>query len=233
MIEVVIEGPGKNALGSELMASLLERIRGAGHEPLLLRGGGDAFSAGLNLKEVAALDRAGMESFLRLLGDLAAALFAHPGPTVALVNGHAIAGGCVLALCCDRRVGVRAPRARIGLNEVALGLRFPARLLRILRHQLPRLDRVVLEAALHDPEAALALGMLDELAEPAEAEALARARLEALAVHPRAGYGAAKRDLRAALVAEDPAEERAFLEEVLPVWTSDEVKARVRAVLGK
>lgn len=232
MIEITIEGPGKNSLGSELMASLLDQIRAAGGQPILLRGGGDAFSAGLNLKEVAALDAKGMETFLRLLGDLAAELFDYPGPTVAYVNGHAIAGGCILALCCDWRVGANSPRARIGLNEVALGLRFPARLLRMIRHQIPRLDRVVLPAALHAPEEALRLGFLDELVEPAQAEAAARKRLEVMGSYPREGYAAAKADLRAGVTRYDDAEEQAFLDDVIPVWTSQGVKDRVRAILG-
>lgn len=231
MIEVQIEGPGKNALSSAVMGSLLERLRAAGGEPVLLTGAGDAFSAGLNLKEVVGLDAAGMERFLRLLGELTTALFTYPGPTVALVEGHAIAGGCVLALCCDWRVGKRGGAGRIGLNEAALGLRFPGGLLRVLRHQVPRLDRVVLEAGLHPPERALELGLLDELAD--DARAVAVARLEALAAHPRAGYAATKRDLRERVAAIDPAEERRFLSEVLPVWTSEEVKARIRAVLKK
>ncbi len=234
MIEIRLEGPGKNALGTPLMTSVLRQLEAARGAPVLLRGHGDAFSAGLDLKEVLSLDGPGMERFLRLLGDLAAALFDHPGPTVALVNGHAIAGGCVLALCCDARVGVRAPRARLGLNEVALGLRFPGRLLRILRHQAPALDRLVLGAALHDPEAALALGVLDALApDEVAAEAQARERLAALAALPPAAYAAAKADLRRGVSRTDDAEEAAFLRDVLPAWTSDELKARIRAVLKR
>lgn len=233
MIELVIAGPGKNALGSELMASLLEQLRAAQGAPLLLRGAGDAFSAGLNLAELLELDRDGMERFLALLGDLVAELFDYPGPTVALVNGHAIAGGCILALCCDWKVGADAPRARLGLNEVALGLRFPARLLRILRHVLPRLERVILPAGLHAPAAALQLDLLDELVSPDDAERVARERLAAMAKHPAASYAAAKAALRGGISAADPAEEQAFLNEVVPAWTSDELKARVRALLGR
>ena len=123
MYELVIAGPGKNALGSGVMDSLLAGLEAADGQPVLLRGEGDAFSAGLNLKELAILDLAGMEVFLGKLGRIAAALFDYPAPTVAYVNGHAIAGGCILALCCDWRVGVTEPRMRMGLNEVALGLR--------------------------------------------------------------------------------------------------------------
>jgi Delta3-Delta2-enoyl-CoA isomerase len=236
VVEVKLEAPGKNALGTEHMQRVLAELRAAGGAPVLLTGAGDAFSAGLNLKEVASLDTPGMEAFLRLLGDLTRELFDYPGPTVALVNGHAIAGGCVLALCCDLRVGVPNPRAKIGLNEVALGLRFPPSILKILAHQLTPSgqNRVILGAGLHSPADALALGILDLL--PADAEAAAseaRASLAALAAHPAAAYAAAKADLRRGVSAADAEDERSFLDDVLPVWAGDELKQRIAAVLAR
>lgn len=231
MRTITIEGPGKNALGSELMAQLHAELEAAGGEPVLLTGAGDAFSAGLNLKELLELDLEGMSGFLTRLGALSALLFDYPGPTVACVNGHAIAGGCVLALCCDWRVGTPNPKARIGLNEVALGLRFPQRLLRMLRHQLPLLDRIVLDSGLYAPQEALRLGLLDELAE--DPLAAAQARLKARAAYPASAYAAAKATLRAGVAREVEAEERAFLEEVVPAWVTPEVKAFVRKALGK
>ena len=95
MHEVILEGPGKNALGSALMRKLLDALQHAAGEPVLLRGAGDAFCAGLNLKEMAGLDAAGMQRFLALLEDMVRMLYEYPGPTVAAVNGHAVAGGCV------------------------------------------------------------------------------------------------------------------------------------------
>ena len=80
MVELLIEGPGKNALGTAVMTSLLARLERAGGAPVLLTGAGDAFSAGLNLKEVAALDAPGMVAFLRTLEALASALYTYPGP---------------------------------------------------------------------------------------------------------------------------------------------------------
>src|SRR5512136_314369 len=101
--ELELDGPGKNSLSTAMMESILRRLDEAGDAPLLVSGKGDAFSAGLNLKEVAALDAGGMERFVRLVDELMARLFDHPAPTVACVNGHAIAGGCVLLLGCDYR----------------------------------------------------------------------------------------------------------------------------------
>ena len=189
MREIRLSAPGKNAMGSELMGFIRSSLKSAAGEPLLLVGDGDAFSAGLNLKEVGGLDAPGMARFIDLLEDMVLELFTYPGPTVACVNGHAIAGGCVLALCCDHRVATSNPKARIGLNEVAIGLRFPPRVLALAQNRVPRrhLEQVLLGAALHDPERALELGLVDELADDPHA----------VAKHaPRSARKASRRRLR-------------------------------------
>jgi len=92
VVEIKLDGPAKNALGTEMILYVTEALQAAGGKPVLLTGTADAFSAGLDLKEVASLDASGMATFLRRLEEMAAALYCYPGPTVALVNGHAIAG---------------------------------------------------------------------------------------------------------------------------------------------
>lgn len=233
MIDVVIEGAGRNALSTEVLTSIRAAVRAAGTEPVLLRGAGGAFSAGLNLKEVASLDLAGMERFLLLLEETMTELFLHPGPVVALVQGHAIAGGCVLAQCCDHRVSAADEGARIGLNEVALGLQFPPRVWAIVNARIPPTTReqVLLGAGLHPPSEALRLGLVDEVT--TEPEARARAVLAALAAHPRENYAATKRALRGSLVPWSEEARARFVAEVVPRWVSDDVKARVRAVLKR
>src|SRR5215468_9195252 len=101
-----IAGAGRNALGTAVMRDIIGQLERAGDRPVLLTGAGTTFSAGLDLKEVASLDAPGMERYLLLLDELIDAVFDYPGPTVACVNGHAIAGGCVLVLCCDVRIVV-------------------------------------------------------------------------------------------------------------------------------
>ena len=200
---------------------------------MLLTGAGDAFCSGLDLREVASLDDAGMVAFLERLEATCAALFDYPGPTVAAVNGHAIAGGAILALCCDVRLACDRERPRIGLNEVAIGLRFPPAILRIVRHRLPpeHLAEVLLGAGLHPPREAARVGLVDAVADDCLAEA--RARLEALAAHPPAAYAATKADLGRGVTAVDDVERRRFAEEVAPVWTSQATRDRVLAALGR
>ncbi len=220
MVDIVLQGPGKNALSTEVMRGALAALDAAGDAPVLLTGFGDAFSAGLNLKEVATLDGDGMLRFLETLDALVVRLFNHPAPVVALVNGHAIAGGCILMLCADYRVAVDNPAVRVGLNETALGLVFPPRVMKLARARLPRhtLDHVLLDAGLYTPVEAQRLGLLD-VAAP-DAAAVARGALERLGSHPAEAYRGNKRQLREGVLDLDDAELRAFRDELIPRWLS-------------
>lgn len=230
MKTILLSGPGKNSLSTPLMQRMLSEIRQAEGEPLFLTADGDVFSAGLNLKEIAELDAPGMAKFLGTLEDLVKALFEHPAPTVAWVNGHAIAGGCVMALCCDVRFMTARPGSRIGLNEVALGLRFPPLTFEMTRRRVAStlLERVVLEAALYDAATAQRLGLIDEIGEEREA----RAMLEKLAAHPRDVYAYAKHAMRGTLEVPEEARKR-FVEETIPHWASPSLKERLKSVLKK
>jgi enoyl-CoA hydratase/carnithine racemase len=102
----------------------------------------------------------------------------------------------------------------------------------VQRRVPPRaLERVVLEAALHTPRAALDLGLVDEIS--ADAAEVARARVVALANHPAETYAATKRALRGAALSLSPDEEHRFRRDIVPAWCTPEVKARVLSVLGR
>ncbi|MDB4993454.1 MAG: Enoyl-CoA hydratase, partial [Myxococcaceae bacterium] len=143
----------------------------------------------------------------------------------------AIAGGTVLALTCDYRVVTNDPKARIGLNEVALGLRFPPSLLTLARRRIPpqHFDTVILGAKLHSPAEALRLGLVDEVAD--DARAVAERVLGELAAHPSAAYASAKKELRPSFM--DERAERAFIQDGLAAWTSPELKAMIGKMLAR
>jgi len=232
MIDIRISGPGKNALGTALIAELTAQIEAADGAPLLFIGDGDAFSAGLNLKEVASLDAPGMDAFLDRLETFFRLIWLYPGPTVAAVNGHAIAGGCIMAMCCDRVIATSNPKARIGLNEVAIGLRFPPGLLNFVRATVnpQHLTEIALGAGLHSPADAARLGLVHAVSD--DPEATARQALASLAKHPKAAYAAAKHDLRDGIMEATAEQKQAFREDVVPFWTSPELKAMIRSLLG-
>lgn len=221
-----MDAPCRNAISTDLMRFLLRRLDEAAGRPVLLTGTGDSFSSGLDLREISSLDMPAMEAYFRLLDRTVERLYTHPAPTVALVNGHAIAGGCVLALACDHRVAADEPRYRVGLNEVALGLRYPPRILAMVRHRVPpqHLERVVLGSALCSPGEAVALGLLDEVS--ADPRQRAEARLASLAALPASAYAAAKGDLRGSVMAPVARDVERFFSEVLPSWVAPEIRTR-------
>lgn len=224
MREIIIRGRGPNTLDLESLKALTDDIASAGDEPLLIRGEGRAFSAGLDLDALSGDLRALIDAMERS----AAALFLHPAPTVACVNGHAIAGGCLLAIACDHRVVGSDPSIRLGMTALSLGLVYPPIVLAILRHRLPphTIERVLLGADRFGPEDALALGVVDEIA--SDPSTVARERLARLADHPRAAYAQTKRALRQHALAIDERERQLLLEETASSWDPDAVRARLR-----
>src|SRR5207245_4150605 len=117
------------------------------------------------------------------------ALLALPKPTVAMVNGHAIAGGLVLALACDYRLGLDGDY-KIGLNEVAIGASYPKVALEITRLRLAhqRASELLLGAALYPAGQAIRLGVVDELFPADKLEDTVMRRAERMGAFPREAY---------------------------------------------
>ncbi len=157
-----------NALGPAVGEALIEALDDD-EVPTVLTGEGRIFSAGLNLVELNPYGRDEMAAFVERLSVLMVQALTTRYPLVAAVNGHAVAGGCVLAMACDHRVGTTG-EFKIGMNEMAIGLTLPAIVTEILRGKLsPEHARtVILGGALYDPAAACAIGLLDEVADDAE-----------------------------------------------------------------
>ncbi|HEV7359628.1 MAG TPA: enoyl-CoA hydratase-related protein, partial [Mycobacterium sp.] len=94
-----------NALDVEVLEELAGSVRelqDSGNGPLVVTGAGRVFSAGVDLNRVVDGGRGYTDRLVPALSNAFDALFCFPWPTVAAINGAAIAGGCVLACACDR-----------------------------------------------------------------------------------------------------------------------------------
>jgi enoyl-CoA hydratase len=156
-----------NALDLELLeaiAASFEELAVQGVGPVVLTGTGSAFSAGVDLKRVVEGGAGYAERFLPALDRAFASVLGFPRPVVAAINGHAIAGGCILACACDHRVLARG-KARIGAPELRVGVAWPALAFEILRHRAhpQHVRELVFGGGTHLPEEALARGLADEL----------------------------------------------------------------------
>lgn len=139
--------------------------------PVLLGAHGRSFCTGLDLRLAASLDREGMRELMEAFHGALRACFAYPAPVVAALAGHALAGGALLALACDRRV-MACGEARFGIHGVKMGIAYPDVAVEILRHQLPRplLEDLLYRGRLYDDGEAWRLGLVDALEEPGDVE---------------------------------------------------------------
>lgn len=202
--------------------------------PLLLVGTGKIFSAGLNLPSLVLLGRPEMERFLDRFHRVFFRLFTWPAPIAAAVNGHAIAGGCILASMADVRIMADGP-FKIGVNEARLGLSLPSVAGEAIRFRVPasRLVSVDFEGNLFSPSEAAACGLIDEVCSAAELMGRAEARLETLAAIPPAAFADIKAEARQPAVARIEAESADNSRRWLDLWFSDETRRRVAEVVAK
>src|SRR5215813_12657018 len=131
---VVLANPPMNVMQAGLLEELATLFEGLAANPAVraavIAAEGRAFSAGLDLKHVPGLDRLGQRRLVDALNDCFGTLYAWPKPLVAAVNGHAIAGGLILALCADWRVVADVPM-QASLAEVKVGVTYPVAALEV------------------------------------------------------------------------------------------------------
>jgi enoyl-CoA hydratase len=226
---LTLDRPPANAIDEALLLDLATALAVAAADEtvraVVLTGGGACFSAGFDL-HAPRRDDAAARRIRDLYRDAHLALLTLPKPTVAMLTGHATAGGLVMVLACDYRLG-REGDYRIGLNEVAIGASFPRAAFEIVRLRLPhgRAAELLLGAALYPAAQAVRLGVVDEILPAAGFEAAVLRRAARLAGHPREAYAHTK----AALVAEAAARIRdetpADADAATAVWSTVESRA--------
>jgi len=246
MIEVTRQGDvtilklvhGKaNALDIELCEAIVARfndLRSTSDRAIVLTGQGRMFSAGVDLPRLIEGGADYVRRFLPALHKLYDTVFHHPKPVVAAVNGHAIAGGCVLACCADKRIAAR-DGGRIGVTELLVGVPFPAMAFEVMRFATaPRyLPDVILRGATFPTDEALRRGLVDAVVEPAELMERALAEAEALGALPPATFAMTKGQIRQPLIdrmAKDGARVDALAEKI---WTSPDTLGHVRDYVAK
>ena len=221
-----------NAMNLRLFGALAKALDDAADaDALVITGDGTAFSAGLALPELIDLDRTGMGELIDGLEDTMYRVLTWPRATVAAINGHAIAGGCVLALMCDVRLMVDG-NAKIGLNEVQLGIGLPSIVVEVLRARVSpeAFATIALEGPLMLPHEALELALVDDVS--ANLEAKARTVAGVRAASPQA-YAQIKTAQLAPVIAAWRARRPIERESWLDSWFSPAAQRMLRAAVDR
>jgi enoyl-CoA hydratase len=216
-----------NALDLEMLTDLTASFR-AIRAPVVITGTAKAFSAGVDLRRIVTDGDDYVRDFLAALSEAFLAVFTHPYPVIAAVNGHAIAGGCVIALAADYRL---MSAGTIGITEVAVGVPFPAAALEICRYALgPAVTAAALHAEAVPVSQAKAAGFAGELTSPGDLLDRARDVARSLGSHDPGAYQLTKQQLqRPALQA--IAEQAEYDAVVVDIWRAPETRERLTRFL--
>jgi len=225
-----------NALDLELCRHITHRLEELGTssvEAVVLTGQGGIFSAGVDLLRALDADAAYLRNFLPALRKLFDVTFFYPKPVVAAINGHAIAGGCVLACAADQRLMARGP-GRIGVTELLVGLPFPAIALEIMRHAAISIyfREVVFGAGRYPAEAAQARGLVDTVVEPDALLVSAIEAAQSLASLSPAAFALTKSQARQPVL-DLLKDSRTFDAAVDEIWLAPESASRIRDYVSK
>lgn len=247
LLETLVHGPVTelrlarapvNALNPALCEALVQGVAGAvanGAKGIVLSGGPKVFSAGLDVPYLLSLgdDQAALLQAWTAFFEAARALAGSPVPVVAAMAGHAPAGGCVLALCCDYRIMADGPY-RIGLNETQVGLVAPEGIQSLMARMVGahRAERLLVAGAMVEASEAARIGLVDELTGIDAVATRARVWLEDLLQLPRRPMletrAIARRDVIAML-----APERIDLPRFVAAWAHPDTQGALRAMLAR
>ncbi|MBI2716535.1 MAG: enoyl-CoA hydratase/isomerase family protein [Rhizobiales bacterium] len=205
----------------EALAARFQELRGSAAKAVVITGQGRMFSAGVDLKRLSEGGADYIRKFLPVLHKLYDTVFFHPKPVVAAINGHAIAGGAVLAACADRRIMARES-GRIGVTELLVGVPFPALAFEIVRFAVPPyfFSETILSGETFAADVAAHRGWVNEAVAPALMMERAMAAAQSLAALSPPAFAQTKMQIRQAVSERMAASGQATDKKVTDIWTA-------------
>src|SRR5712691_8114565 len=225
-----------SALDLELCNALQREVEAAaessGIRAMVITGTGSIFSAGVDLPRLINGGRKYVQDFVEALEAMLRALFLFPKPAIAAANGHAIAGGAILAFACDYRL---MSGGRIGVPEALVGVPFPPLAFEVVRFAVPlqHLQTMIYLARTIEAPEAKSIGIIDEVVASADLMRRANEVARQLAEIPPPAFRLTKRQMREPFLRNAAAIASASAGEIDAEWTSPATHDHIRAYLAK
>jgi len=239
-VAVVELNRGKtNALNLELVKKLQKSLQQVKADPrirgvVLVSSNDKFFSIGFDIPRLIELHRKDFRIFYQSFNQVCLDLFTFPKPTVAAITGHAIAGGCILALCCDYRL-IGEGHKLMGLNEIKLGVPVPYLADCALRSLVGvRIAREIIETGEFFPSKKLfRMGMIDQILplEKVLTESIEKVRL--LGSMPADVYAVIKQNRVESISAQVKEYARGKEEIFLDCWYAVETRKQLKLAIEK
>ncbi len=196
---------------------------------VILTGAGKFFTFGFDIPEFLGYPKNDFIRYLTKFTDFYTYLFTYPKPVVAALNGHTIAGGCMMAIACDCRIMVSG-KAKISLNEIAFGSSLFAGSVELMKLWLGqrKAETAMLSGAMYSPEEARQMGLIDLVVSPERlADESEKAARQYADLDP-AAFRSIKALLRKPLAEDMKKREKDSILEFVDIWYSEETWKRLQ-----
>jgi Delta3-Delta2-enoyl-CoA isomerase len=212
-----------DALVNELRDNLIALENDREVSAIILTGAGKFFSFGFDVPEFLSFSKKQFSDYLANFTGLYTYLFLYPKPVVAALNGHTVAGGCMLALACDHRVMVSG-KARISLNEIGFGSSVFAGSTEMLRFCTGSANatEVLYSGAMYDAKEAMALGLVHEAATEENLMEMSVRAASALAAKSGQAFASIKSLLRKPIASDFQHREMQAIKNFVEIWYSED-----------
>ncbi|RZK81779.1 MAG: enoyl-CoA hydratase/isomerase family protein [Pedobacter sp.] len=233
---ITLDRGKSNALNGEMITELNDMLSNISSDDniggVIITGKEHFFSAGLDLIELYSYTKEDAESFWHQFLKFTATITSFRKPLVAAINGHSPAGGCVIALACDHRVMAEG-KYIIGLNEVPVGIIVPDSIFSLYSFWIGEANaaRSLLEGRLFSPEEALAIGLVDELVNPASILTAAERKIRKYMALERDTWQQSKLNIRKNLIASVSANQDEALKVMLEQWWSPATRSILKTII--
>lgn len=215
-----------NAINETVVDELTDCFRKLSFDPaikaVIFTGEGKFFTFGFDIPEFLGYSKEAFVRYLTKFTGLYRDIFLYPKPVIAALNGHTIAGGCMLAIACDWRIMVQGG-AKISLNEINFGSSVFAGSVEIMKLWLGqrKAENALLSGAMYSPEEALELGLIDQIVSKDDLDSQARKKALEYAAQDSAAFMSIKKLLRKPAAEEMMKRERESILEFVDIWYSE------------
>jgi len=206
----------------ELTACFNALAADAQTKAVIISGQGKFFTYGFDIPEFLKYKKEDFLRYLTKFTDFYGDVFLFPKPVIAALNGHTMAGGCMIAIACDYRIMVSG-KAKISLNEINFGSSLFAGSVEIIKLWLGQknAETAIYTGAMYTAEEAFQLGLIHQVTTEADLDANARSIAEQLATKDGAAFRSIKHLLRKPLADEIKRREKNSLLEFVDIWYSE------------
>jgi 3,2-trans-enoyl-CoA isomerase len=198
---------------------------------VIVTGQGKFFSFGFDIPELLAYSKNSFTRYVTKFCSLYTSMFLFPKPLIAALNGHTVAGGCILAIACDYRI-MASGNAKIALNEITFGSTLPAGCVEMLRYctGARNAQTILYSGAMYPAEEALRLGLVDQVCPPEELLDAARTVAKDLARKDTTAFKSIKGILRGPVAQEMAKREKDAVPEFVNTWYSEATWSRLKEI---